>query len=232
MHEKSCSLCLLKQGEVAPFLDSLKKQYPAVEMELFAGIGATHIRFQGAKPVDELVKAVQKQFPSFFYGDGNIEEVLQKEFVARNKTLALAESCTGGAIAATLIAVPDASKYLVGSIVAYSSAWKERFLQVSRTTLQKKGAESKETVVEMVRGLVEETSADFAVAVAGIAGPSGGTKDKPVGTVFIAIGERGGRIDAGLVRLGSERSKIIEEAVHVTLGALWRRLVHNTMTFS
>src|SRR5690606_33593982 len=116
---------------------------------------------------------VRKKFPSFFYGEGKIEEVLQKEFTARKKTLALAESCTGGAIAAKLVTVPDASQYLIGSIVAYSNAWKERFLQVSRTTLEKKGAESKEVVVEMVKGLLNETDADYVVAISGIAGPGG-----------------------------------------------------------
>lgn len=233
MHnERSCSLCLLKEPEVAPFLQELKAKHPHVEMELFPGVGTMHIRFQAPGSLDGLVDAVQKKFPSFFYGDGNIEEVLQKEFIARGKTLALAESCTGGAIAATLVAVPNASQYLVGSIVAYSSAWKERFLQVSRTTLQKKGAESKETVIEMARGLLEETDADFAVAISGIAGPGGGTKEKPVGTVYIAIGERGQKIDAGAVLLSSNRTKIIEEAVQIALGALWRRLVHNTQTFS
>jgi nicotinamide-nucleotide amidase len=231
-NERSCSLCLLKEPEVAPFLEELKKAHPHVEMELFPGIGNMHIRFQAACPLDSLVDAVQRKFPSFFYGEGNIEEVLQKEFVARGKTLALAESCTGGAIAATLVAVPDASKYLVGSIVAYSPSWKERFLQVSRTTLQKKGAESKETVIEMAKGLIEETSADYVVAVSGIAGPGGGSKEHPVGTVYIAIGERGQRIDAGVVFLSANRTKIIEEAVQIALGALWRRLVHNTLTFS
>lgn len=229
---RKCSLCLLHEKEVAPFLQELKKRHPQVEMALFSSPGTLQIMFQSESPVDALVKEVQEKFPSFFYGEGKIEEAVGREFISRKKTLALAESCTGGAIAAKLTAIPDASRYLLGSIVAYSNGWKERFLQVSRTTLEQKGAVSREVVIEMVRGLFHETDADFGVAISGIAGPSGGTKDLPVGTIFIAIGERGQKIDAGVVHAPKERSSGIDMAVHLTLGALWRRLVHNTATFS
>lgn len=229
---RKCSLCLIHEKEVAPFLQELKKSHPQVEMALFPGSGTVQIMFQAETPVDALVKKVEEKFPSFFYGEGKIEDALQKEFIHRKKTLALAESCTGGAIAAKLTAIPDASKYLLGSIVAYSNVWKERFLQVSRTTLKQKGAVSREVVIEMVQGLFNETDADYGVAVSGIAGPSGGTKEKPVGTIYIAIGHRGSKIDAGVIHAPPERHTAIDLAVHLTLGALWRRLVHNTVTFS
>lgn len=229
---RKCSLCLITEKEVAPFLQQLKSSHPEVEMALFPGPGTLQIMFQGEAPVDALVVKVREKFPSFFYGEGKIEEALQNEFISRKKTLALAESCTGGAVAAKLTAIPDASKYLLGSIVAYSNAWKERFLQVSRTTLKQKGAVSRETVIEMVQGLFNETDADFAAAISGTAGPSGGTKEKPVGTIYIAIGERGKKVDAGVVHAPQERLAAIDLSAHLTLGALWRRLVHNTATFS
>lgn len=229
---RKCSLCLLNEKEVAPFLQDLKKKHPSVEMALFPAPGTLQIMFQSETPVDALVEKVQEKFPSFFYGEGRIEEAVGREFIARKKTLALAESCTGGAIAAKLIAIPDASKYLLGSIVAYSNGWKERFLQVSRTTLKQKGSVSRDVVIEMVQGLFNETDADFGVAVSGIAGPSGGTKALPVGTIFIAIGVRGQKIDAGVIHAPQDRISAIDMAVHLTFGALWRRLVHNTATFS
>lgn len=229
---RKCALCLINETEVAPFLQQLKKEHPQVEMALFPSPGAIQIMFQSEVPVDHLVDQVQKKFPSFFYGEGRIEEALQREFIARKKTLALAESCTGGAMAAKLTSIPDCSKYFLGSLVAYSNGWKERFLQVSRTTLKQKGAVSREVVIEMVQGLFNETDADFAVAVSGIAGPSGGTKEKPVGTIYIAIGERGHKVDAGVIYAPPERHAAIDLSVHLTLGALWRRLVHNTATFS
>lgn len=230
---RRCSLCLLNEKEVAPFLQELRKSHPQVEIGLFPSAGSLQILFESeTTPVDRLVEKVQEKFPSFFYGEGKIEEALQREFIARKKTLALAESCTGGAIAAQLVSIPHSSHYLLGSIVAYSNAWKERFLQVSRTTLKEKGAVSREVVHEMVQGLFQETEADYAVAVSGIAGPGGGSPEKPVGTIYIAVGFRGQKIDAGVVHTSSDRMGAIDLAVQLALGALWRRLVHNAVTFS
>jgi nicotinamide-nucleotide amidase len=230
---RRCSLCLLKEKEVAPFLQTLKESHPEVEMALFPGPGGVQVLFQSERSVDGLVEQVQEKFPSFFYGEGRIEEAVGREFIERKKTLALAESCTGGALAAKLTAIPHASQYLQGSIVAYSNGWKERFLQVSRTSLEQRGAASREVVVEMVRGLFQETEADVGVAVSGVAGPGGGTKATPVGTIFIAIGVRGEKIDAGVIHgPTNDRNGAIDMAVHLILGALWRRLAHNTTTFS
>lgn len=215
-----------------PFLGQLRKKHPHIEMTLFASAGCIHLLFQGNEPLDLLVDAVKAKFPTFFYGEGAIEEVLQQECIQRKKTVAFAESCSGGALAAKVTSVPGSSAYFLGSIVAYSNSWKERFLQVSRSTLKNHGAVSRETVIEMAKGLLQETEADFAVAVSGIAGPGGGTADKPVGTVYVAIGEKGGKIDAGLISAPQERKIAIDLTVHLTLGALWRRLVHQTFTFS
>lgn len=231
-HIRKCSLCLVNEKEVAPFMQELKKSNPHVEMALFPQIGTLDLMFQSESPVDALVDAVQEKFPSFFYGEGAIEEALHDAFIQRKKTLALAESCTGGSVSAKLTKIPNASKYLLGSMVAYSNAWKERFLGVRRSTLETYGAVSRETVIEMVGGLFNETDAEYAAAISGVAGPSGGTKDKPVGTVFVAIAERGGRIDAGVIHAPKERIMAIEFSTQLVLGALWRRLVHKTVTFS
>lgn len=227
MNERTCCLCLLKGAEIDPFVAMLREKYPEVDVKVLPLVGSSQMVFRG-KNLDLLVREVEEKFPSFFYGDGKIEEALLREFVKRGKTLALAESCTGGAAAAKLVSVPGSSKYLVGSIVAYSNGWKERFLQVSRTTLERYGAVSREAVIEMAEGLLRETEADYIAAISGFAGPDG----TGIGNVYIAIGERGGKIDAGLVFLGRQRQEIIDLAVETTLGALWRRLVHNTATFS
>jgi PncC family amidohydrolase len=227
-----CSLCLLKEVEVDPFLRELKLKYPEADIGIFPAMGTLQIVFRSEKPVEPLVNAIEKKFPAFYYGEGAIAEALHREMIASKKTLALAESCTGGAIAASLTAIPDSSKYFLGSIVAYSNVWKERFLQVSHSTIKKPGAVSLETVKEMTAGLFSETDADYAIAVSGIAGPTGGTKEKPVGTIYIAIGKRGEKTDAGLLKAPKHRASAIDLAVQVSLGALWRRLVHNTVTFS
>lgn len=222
---KRCGLCLLSEKEIGPFLKELKTEEPDVEMAFFPKLGAVELLFQGQKPLDYLVQKVHNRFPTFYYGEGYIEEKINEEFIARKKTLALAESCTGGAIAAKLVAIPDTSKYLLGSIVAYSNGWKERFLQVSHTSIQQFGAASKEVVTEMAQGLFNETDADYVAAISGFAGSG-------TGTLFIAIGQRGQKIDAGVVYAPKNRTDAIALGCNLTLGALWRRIVHNAVTFS
>lgn len=104
----------------------------------------------------------------------------------KNLTVSTAESCTGGSIAARLTSIPGSSEYFKGAVVAYSNEIKEALLHVSTKTLEKRGAVSEETVVEMVKGAMETLKTDCAVSTSGIAGPGGGTKEKPVGTVWIA----------------------------------------------
>lgn len=226
------SLCLLKETEVTAFVQELKKEHPQVEFALFERPGTLQIMLQSDTPLDSVSLKIEKRFPTFFYEAPSIEEALHNELIKRKKTLALAESCTGGAMAAKLTAMPEASKYLLGSLVAYSNAWKERFLQVSRTTLETHGAVSRECVIEMVKGLLSETEADFGVAISGVAGPGGGSLEKPVGTIYIAIGERGKQIDAGLIHASKDRVQAINDSLHIALGALWRRVVHNTVSIS
>ena len=102
-------------------------------------------------------------------------------------TLALAESCTGGLIASRITDVSGSSLYFLGGIVSYSYEAKASLLGVSWDTLNHKGAVSRETVIEMARGARKVFNADIAVSVSGIAGPGGGTPDKPVGTVWVGL---------------------------------------------
>ena len=98
-------------------------------------------------------------------------------------TLATAESCTAGNVAAAITAIPGSSHFYRGGIIAYSNEVKENMLGVNPETLENKGAVSEETVIEMVKGAMKSMNSDCAVATSGIAGPTGGTPDKPVGTV-------------------------------------------------
>jgi len=105
----------------------------------------------------------------------------------RKQTLALAESCTGGCVAHRLTNVPGASAVFLGGVVAYSNAVKRTFLGVRAKTLAARGAVSYAVAREMAEGARKKFGADFALGITGIAGPAGGTKPKPVGTVFIAL---------------------------------------------
>jgi len=105
----------------------------------------------------------------------------------RKQSLVTAESCTGGLIASRITDVAGSSAYFLGGIVAYSYEVKAALLGVSWDTLNNKGAVSRETVIEMARGARNVLKADIAVSVSGIAGPGGGTPDKPVGTVWVGL---------------------------------------------
>jgi nicotinamide-nucleotide amidase len=122
--------------------------------------------------------------------DDPMQVVLGKLLVKNKKTISTAESCTGGAIASLISSVPGASRYYEGSIVSYSCDVKENLLGVQNKTLTEYGAVSEETVLEMLQGLLKNIKTDYGIAVSGIMGPDGGTPDNPVGTVWIAVGNK------------------------------------------
>lgn len=109
-----------------------------------------------------------------------------KRLKKRGMTVAIAESCTGGLLSASLVDVPGVSEVFQEGYVTYSNKAKRRLLNVSKSTLKKYGAVSKQTAREMAIGAVFEANADISLSITGIAGPDGGTKEKPVGLVFIA----------------------------------------------
>jgi len=115
-----------------------------------------------------------------------IEETIGHILEEKNLTLSTAESCTGGNICARITSIPGSSVYYKGSIIAYDNAVKMDLLKVSPNTLEQHGAVSRETVIEMVKGAMSTLKTECAVATSGIAGPGGGTPDKPVGTIWIA----------------------------------------------
>ena len=114
-----------------------------------------------------------------------LEEEIGKLLIANNLSLSTAESCTGGGVAALITSVPGSSGYFKGGIVAYDNEVKKNLLGVSPETLSAYGAVSRETVIEMAKGAMNRLKTDCAIATSGIAGPGGGTAEKPVGLVYI-----------------------------------------------
>ncbi len=133
-----------------------------------------------------------------------LDELVHKTLTGRGLTLATAESCTGGNIARLLTAQAGASAYFKGGVVAYSNEVKECVLGVRHSTLETHGAVSEETVREMAEGVRQRLGADLAIATTGIAGPDGGTAEKPVGTVWIAVADAT-HTEAKLLQFGANR---------------------------
>lgn len=154
---------------------------------------------------------------NFLYaGDKTPAEILLEELKARKLTVATAESCTGGSIAAALTAIPGASEAFLCGIVAYSNKIKESVLNVSTDTLINYGAVSVQTVREMARGARKVSGADIAMATSGVAGPGGGTPKKPVGTVAIAVSTPL-ETYADFYHFPGDRQRVIERSVTVAL---------------
>ncbi len=141
--------------------------------------------------------------------DETMQQTIARMLLERGETVGTAESCTGGYIAHLITALPGSSAYYNGSIVSYSYAAKETLLGVEREILESKGAVSEEVVKQMVQGALEKLGTTYAIAVSGIMGPDGGTKEKPVGSVWVAIGNKE-RVETKLLYFRFDRQRNIE----------------------
>ncbi len=222
-HRMVLHFSMLRETEVDPFLREMK-----AEAGIYPSFGGLKVVLRG-HDLAELEKGkeiLKRQFHSHYFESpsGKIEEAIQEWMIQNNKTAACAESCTGGYLAAQLTAIPGASGYFLGSLVTYSNQLKEKLLHVSSKTLNTKGAVSAEAVHEMWKGVLQATGADFGVAVSGIAGPAGGSPDKPVGTVFYAVGFKGKAPEIGTFHHKGDRNVVILRATRHLLALIWNQL--------
>ncbi|MCB1111960.1 MAG: nicotinamide-nucleotide amidohydrolase family protein [Chlamydiales bacterium] len=213
------------ESAVDPVIRDLQKKYSSVAFGIYPYPGRVSVTLSGeaAEEVEACCEALASAFTGkvFESSDGTIEAAVHQRMIEKKLTLATAESCTGGAIASRLTAIAGASEYFVGSCVTYSNAMKERLLGVSAMTLQEKGAVSEETVREMLCGLLDVTQADCGIAVSGIAGPTGGSGEKPIGTVWAAVGMLGREPLVWLMKGPGTREMVIDYSVTRTLGELY-----------
>jgi len=175
--------------------------------------------------VNEQVISLKKIAGKFIYGydDDTLEKIIGKLLREKNKTVCTAESCTGGFIAHKITSVPGSSDYFKGSVIAYANEVKENILNVPPQLIQKHGAVSEEVVKQMSENARRIVNTDFAIACSGIAGPDGGTKEKPVGTVWVALASDSG-VKTRLLQLGAGRLKVIEETALNTLNMLRKEI--------
>lgn len=184
---------------------SFRAHYPDLTLRLTVKGGEERVEIF-ARFKDQIRKALGSFI--YFEGDATLEEVVGQLLMKKQQTLALAESCTGGHISHRITRVAGSSAYYYGGAVTYSNDAKIRFLGVKPATLESYGAVSRETSLEMSRGIRERTGAGIGLSVTGIAGPSGGSPEKPVGTVWISIAHERGQ-EAKLFQFHGDRERII-----------------------
>jgi nicotinamide-nucleotide amidase len=176
-----------------------------------------------------VVDAILRKAGHFVYatGDATLEETVGRMLAGSSMRIAVAESCTGGLIASRLTDVPGSSAYFLQGVVTYSNESKMRLLGVSQATLEQYGAVSEPVAEEMARGCLLASGADIAVSTTGIAGPSGGSEKKPVGTVCIGIARKvtdGERVKAGTYRMYGTRLQNKLRFAEAALREVWKSL--------
>lgn len=187
-----------------------------------------------AEKKSKVQKTLKKIKESFYevlgndvYGENEetLESVIGKMLKKRGKTLSVAESCTGGLISNKVTNVPGSSLYFKEGVVTYSNESKVRLLSVRKDTLKKFGAVSERTAKEMAKGILKKSGSDWAISVTGIAGPDGGTKKKPVGTVCFAIASHKGEVISYTKNFFGTRTEIKEKSALMSLDLLRQNLL-------
>ncbi len=179
------------------------------------------------KMLNEQVNKLYEIIPEFIYGENEetLEMVIGKLLKERSKTLCTAESCTGGEIAHMITSVPGSSAYYKGTVVAYSNSVKTELLGINEAIIAQHGAVSEETVREMAVAARRILKTDFAVATSGIAGPDGGTENKPVGTLWIAVNSEKGTVTEKRV-MGNDRISNIKRFSLASLNLLRKQIIN------
>ena len=197
---------------------SFRAHYPELTLRVtVAGASEEQRRFI------ETCKRIRLILGSHIYaqGDTTLEQRVGQLLSERHRTLALAESCTGGLISHRITGIAGSSAYYLGGVTSYANDVKVKLLGVTPATLEKYGAVSQETALEMSHGIRERIGADYGLSVTGIAGPSGGTPEKPVGTVWISIAQAKNH-EAKLFQFHGDRERIVLGTSQAALN--WLRL--------
>jgi nicotinamide-nucleotide amidase len=227
------------ESKLAEFLEDWEAALPeAISLAYLPSPGLIKLRLTAKgkdqsyleEIISEQVQKLEKLIPDLICGfdSEKIEEVLGKLLIKYNQTLSVAESCTGGNIAHLITSIPGSSEYFSGGVVTYSNKSKENILSVNKSKIDHYGAVSKEVVEEMAEGVRNLFHTDFAIATSGIAGPSGGTEEKPVGTTWIAV-SNGKRVFSKKFVFGDHRGRNIQSASLTTLNMLQKLILGKEM---
>jgi nicotinamide-nucleotide amidase len=225
------------EAKLAERLEEFERELPAgIKLAYLPSHGIIKLRLTGTGEsarqlglmMDGQIRKLYTIIPDVIYGEGEItlEEKVGNLLLSKNLTVSTAESCTGGKIASLITSVPGSSAWFKGSVVAYDNSIKTGLLGVDPEIINRYGAVSEETATAMAEGIRRLTGTDFAIAVTGVAGPAGGTPEKPVGTVWIAIvSERG--IITEKQRFADDRLINISRSAHTALNLLRKQIINH-----
>ncbi|MEO5911810.1 MAG: competence/damage-inducible protein A [Pelobium sp.] len=219
---------------LAEKISDIEDRLPAhIKLAYLPKLGSVRLRLSTASHASEEVKKELKAFskqiidriPDFLVAqeDVPIEKVILDMMEESHLTLSIAESCTGGYISQLITQHPGCSAVFEGGAVVYSYKMKTKLLGVKNKTLDYYGAVSEETILEMVQGCLKNFNTDYAIAVSGIAGPGGALRDKPVGTVWIAVANKD-KVVAKKFQFGNKRLQNIERSAMAAMNLLFRLL--------
>jgi nicotinamide-nucleotide amidase len=212
------------------------KRFPEVNTTVLAAPGETQVHLRiwtedgehAKKTLDEIVKGFEIALADrIFSQDGSpLEEVIAAELTMHNATISAAESCTGGLLAQRLTSIAGSSSYFLGGVVCYSNELKTAWAGVPAELIQSKGAVSAEVAVALAEGIRRRVGSTFGVGITGVAGPGGGSEEKPVGTVHIALAHAGG-VKERAVRFPGDRESIRWQASQAALDMVRIHFLYN-----
>lgn len=217
----------VREVEVSGMVDPLLTARPDVSVSYLPQPATVDVVISScSRPVTDLLAAMRKRLGARIYAEDerSLEEVVEQLLVSRGARLVTAESCTGGLVGEILTSVPGSSRCFHGGVVVYSNELKERLLGVPKDLLQRYGAVSEEVARAMARGARERLGAEWALSITGIAGPEGGSPDKPVGLVFCGLAGPDGECRVERHGLGGDRAAVRLASARLALDLLRRRL--------
>ncbi|MBB4079687.1 nicotinamide-nucleotide amidase [Lewinella aquimaris] len=218
------SVTILTAGEgesvIAELVERIENELPEnMSLAYLPDLGTVRLRLSARGNVESLLQSQLDEYRNhiegalgnlvYGYGQDDLAIVVGRILQEAGKTVATAESCTGGSIGKMITSHPESSKHFLGGIIAYSNDIKQSMLGVPASVLEEHGAVSEPTIIAMAEGIRERFGADYGIATSGIAGPGGGTPEKPVGTIWIAVATPE-RTVTKLLRSGKDRARNIE----------------------
>jgi nicotinamide-nucleotide amidase len=195
-------VAMMPESQCDARIAPIYKRYADVQTTILAGAGEIQIHLKSRaesleaaqQRVDELVEKIEDELDELVFSDNgdSLEQIVGYYLQMRNATLAVAESCTGGLLAERITSVSGSSRYFLGGAIVYSNDLKTAFADVPAQLIEKHGAVSREVVAALAEGIRKRCSATFGIGITGVAGPTGGTPEKPVGLVFHALASESG----------------------------------------